>query len=177
MIFAGKQACTPIRIFGLSKFSRYLTFCRQAWGGLPTLFKEASKNVAWSGIDRKTEVEGLIVSQLLVQAGFVLTDPSDPRYQRARAHRQRFGQVLHRAAQVLAQEHEGKDHIDAVLVVNRSIDTYLTDYGLDANDFGAQQKNYLQAREYTCLSLLPKGPTYGSVEFRRSGPSRGRTAD
>ncbi|KAI0034963.1 hypothetical protein K488DRAFT_83562 [Vararia minispora EC-137] len=125
----------------------HLTFCRHAWNGLPTLFKEGSKDVIFPAINPEAEVDGLVVSQLLVSAGFALTDPLDPRHQRAVAHRRRFGQVLHRAVQLLGGEHEGEDHIDAVLVVNRSIETYLTDYGLDPNDFAGQQKNYLTARE------------------------------
>lgn len=88
-----------------------------------------------------------MVESLDVQAGFVLTDPADPRYQKAMAHRERFGRTMHKAAVALRQTHEGEDHIDAVLSVAKAIDMYLTNYALDKNEFDSLNKSYLTHRE------------------------------
>lgn len=98
-------------------------------------------------INEATELEGLLVQCLDVKAGFTLTDPTDPRYQKAAAHRQRFGEVVHRAAQHLQQKHEGEDHIDAVISVAKAIDVYLLEYALTRGTYDSLQKNYGQARE------------------------------
>lgn len=82
-----------------------------------------------------------------MNAGFTLTDPNDPRHQRATAYRLRFGDVCKRAASALRQNTEGEDHIDAVIGVTRAIDTFMLGYGLSRGDFDSLQKNYVGARE------------------------------
>ncbi|KAA1468528.1 hypothetical protein DENSPDRAFT_833844 [Dentipellis sp. KUC8613] len=128
-------------------FCRYLQICRCAWAGLPTLFKQPSHGVVNSCLNRDAEVEGLLVSSIDVEAGFCLADPTDPRFLRASAHRQRFGEVLHHAATALGHDSESEDHIDAVMSVAKSIDVYLLKYALGRMDFIALQKNYSQARD------------------------------
>ena len=124
-----------------------MAFVRHTWSGLPTFLKEGIKDVAYTGINPNFEVEELIISQLSVNAGYALNDPADPRYQRASAHRVRFGEIVHRAARTLTQDHQGEDHIDAVISVAKAIEVYLTDYGLSNSEYSALQKGYRSAGE------------------------------
>jgi proteasome activator subunit 4 len=127
---------------------RYLYACRTVWGGLPTFIQEQPKEVVNLCTDNEIEMSALIASFLDMKAGFTLTDPTDPRYQKVVAQRLRFGDVCQRAASALRQNTGGEDHIDAVIGVTRTIDTYLLGYGLSRADFDSLQKNYIQAREY-----------------------------
>jgi proteasome activator subunit 4 len=126
---------------------RHLHIARSAWQGLPTLCKEPPKTVAETGLNVNSEVERLVVQTIDVEAGFTLTDPADPRHQMAYSQRLRLGRVLHGAALALKQEHEGEDHIDAVISVVKGIDTYLLDYALTRGDFENLQKSYATSRE------------------------------
>lgn len=126
---------------------RHLHIARSAWQGLPTLCKEPLKAAAETGLNVNTEVERLVVQTIDVEAGFTLTDPADPRHQTAYSQRLRLGRVLHGAALALKQEHEGEDHIDAVISVVKGIDTYLLDYALTRGDYENLQKSYATSRE------------------------------
>lgn len=99
------------------------------------------------GLNVNSEVERLVVQTVDVESGFALIDPSDERHQFAYSQRLRLGRVLHGAALALKQEHEGEDHIDAVISVVKGIDTYLLDYALSRGDFDNLQKSYASARE------------------------------
>lgn len=111
------------------------------------LCKEPPKTVAETGLNANSEVERLVVQTIDVEAGFTLTDPADRRHQMAYSQRLRLGRVLHGAALALKQEHEGEDHIDAVLSVVRGIDAYLLDYAVGRGDFDNLQKSYASSRE------------------------------
>ncbi|KAI0322307.1 hypothetical protein OF83DRAFT_1161297 [Amylostereum chailletii] len=128
-------------------FCRYLHFCRSAWGGLPTFFKEGPKTTIHPGLNLEVEVEELVIATPNVEAGFALTNFEDPRYRKAVKYRERFGSVVHRAAQALSQNHEGEDHIDAVLSVARSIEVYLLDYAMSNDEFAKMQRAYNQAKD------------------------------
>lgn len=125
----------------------YLHSVRSIWGGLPTLLLEGPKEVKNPCFYPETEVEGILVTPLPVKAGFVLEDPSDPRYQKVLAHRTRFGNVIHRASIALRQQAEGEDHIDAVISVSKAIDVYLLEYAITRSTFDSMQKAYTVARE------------------------------
>ena len=99
------------------------------------------------GLNLNSEVERLLVQTIDAQAGFALSDPGEWRHQMAYGQRLRLGRVLHGAAVALKQEHEGEDHIDAVISVVKGIDTYLLDYALSRGDFDNLQKSYATARE------------------------------
>jgi proteasome activator subunit 4 len=118
------------------------------------LCKEPPKNVVETGLNPDSEVERLIVQTVDVQASFALTDQEDRRYQMAYSQRLRLGRVLHDAALALRQEHEGEDHIDAVLSVVKGIDTYLLDYALNRGDFDNLQKSYATVRELVTMRHL-----------------------
>jgi proteasome activator subunit 4 len=128
-------------------FCRYLHACRSIWSGLPTIYQEQLKDVAEPLVREDVEIADLIVTHLEVRAGFSLTDPNDPRYQKVVADRLRFGHVVQRAAFALRQNTGGEDHIDAVMGVARSIDVYLLSYAMTRGAIDALHKNYTQARE------------------------------
>lgn len=128
-------------------FCRYLNASRAIWGGLPTFLQEQEKEVTNSCINDDIECQELLVGKLDMKAGFVLCDPSDPRYRKAAAHRIRFGEISRRAALTLRENTEGEDHIDAVSVVVKAIDSYLLDYGLSKEGYESVQKSYATARD------------------------------
>lgn len=128
--------------------TRFMAFSKAVWNGMPTIYKEAPKEIANSCFDLDVDVEGLIVDQLNVQAGIVLTDPQDPRYQRVVNLRTRFGNLIHLAAMKLRQDQDEEDHIDAVIAVVKALDTFFLDYGMSRGDFTTLQKNFSQSREY-----------------------------
>lgn len=69
--------------------------------------------------DCDSDMPELYPSKLGLNAGFVLSDPEDSRYQSLQKHRERFGNVIHQAASVLGDNVGGEDHIDAVILVLR----------------------------------------------------------
>ena len=117
------------------------------WSGLSTLFLEGNKDSSHPHLYKDLELEELLVRPLGLKAGFALEDPTDPRYQKAVAHRSRFGNVLHRATIALQQKQEGEDHIDAVIAVSKAIDVYLLEYAMTRTAFEALQKTYTVTRE------------------------------
>ena len=133
-------------------FSRYLHAWRSVWIGLPTFLQEQAK-ASNPCVNAEYELPELLVSHLDVKAGFTLTDPNDPKYQKVAKDRHRFGEVVLHAAATFRNNTNGEDHIDAVIGVVRAIDTYLLVYGLNRADFDGIQKNYTQAREF--VSPLP----------------------
>lgn len=98
------------------------------------------------------ELMEFLPTSLKVAAGFALTSPDDPLYQKFSEHKLRFGKLLHRAAEAL-RESDADDHIDAILAVSRAIDVYLLEYGITANAYSALNKSYTVVREcvYTCF--------------------------
>ena len=132
---------------GLTHPCSYLHAARSVWGGLPTFLLLGDKDVVNPCLNEDIEVPALLVTPLDVKAGFVLTNPQDPQYKRAIAHRSRFGQIVHRASNVLRQESEGEDHIDAVIALSRAIDVYLLEYAMTRSSFESLTKSHRQARE------------------------------
>ena len=126
---------------------RYLHAARSVWGGLPTFLLMGAKDVVNPCLNEDVEVSELLVTPLDVKAGFVLTDPEHPQHKRAMAHRTRFGNIIHRASNILRQESEGEDHIDAVIGVSRAMDVYLLEYAMTRSNFESLSKAYRQARE------------------------------
>ncbi|KIJ68675.1 hypothetical protein HYDPIDRAFT_106916 [Hydnomerulius pinastri MD-312] len=140
-------------------FCRYLVFSKAVWNGMPTIYKEAPKEVVNTCADPEVDIEGLLVDQFDVKAGVVLTDPQDPRYQQVVKLRTRFGNLVHLAATKLRQNQDVEDHIDAVIAVVRAIDTFFLDYGMSRGDFTTLQKNFAQSREVNRMSPRQKDNT------------------
>jgi proteasome activator subunit 4 len=125
----------------------YLNVVRSIWAGLPTFLQEQPKVVENPCLDDETELERLLVTPLAVKAGFTLTDPNDPRYQRVLAHRIRFGEIISTASTFLQARQGEEDHIDAVMAVVKAIDVYALEYGMTRSAYDSLRKNYGQARE------------------------------
>ena len=151
MIFAGMATSIQTEKSCLC-FSRYLHACRSVWIGLPTFLQEQEKalNSCWNA---EYELPELLVPHLNVKAGFTLTDPNDPRYQKVAKIRHRFGEVVLHAATTFRNNTNGEDHTDAVIGIVRAIDTCLLVYGLNKTDYDGILKNYTHAREF--VSPLP----------------------
>ncbi|KAF4605508.1 hypothetical protein EYR40_004292 [Pleurotus pulmonarius] len=128
-------------------FCRYLHACKAIWNGLPTLLEEGQKEVANSGLYDEIESMELSMIPLSLNAGFVLTDPKDPRYQHVSALRGRFATIIKKASSTLRQRTEGEDHTDAVIGVVKAIDSYLLDYGLNRGTYESLSTSYSQARD------------------------------
>lgn len=137
----------------LTSKTRYMAFSKAIWNGMPTVFKEAPKQAPSSCLDLEVDIEELIVDPLDVQAGIILTDPQDPRYQRVVNLRTRFGNLIHLAATKLRQDQDEEDHIDAVIAVVKALDTFFLDYGMTRGEFTNLQKNFSQSRECAQSSL------------------------
>jgi proteasome activator subunit 4 len=151
MIFAGKFVFTfqhSILLGGLSWATlSYLDSLCATWSGLPTFLQEGPKDVPNPCLNEDTELESLVLTPLILNAGFCLKDRTDPRYQRAAAHRARFGHVIHRAAQTLLQDSQGEDHIDAVMYVLKAVDRYLHSYAMRKSDYDNAEKVYASLRQ------------------------------
>ncbi|TFK23084.1 ARM repeat-containing protein [Coprinopsis marcescibilis] len=129
-------------------FCRYLHAARAVWIGLPTIIKIRTPPMTNPLIISEFEDPEMVVSTLEFNSCFALEDPSDPRYQKVAAYRERFGQIVLRAASTLRQNNgDGEDHIDAITYVTRSIDTYLTSYGINSSEYETLRKAFRQARE------------------------------
>ena len=100
------------------------------------------------------EVDGLLLSNISVKSGFVLDDPEDPRYKVAEAHRERFGEMIHRATKTIALRNtvEGEDHVDAIISIAKAAEVFLLEYGTSRGQYSAQRKAYVQLREYVWRS-------------------------
>ncbi|KAJ4476678.1 hypothetical protein J3R30DRAFT_3759946 [Lentinula aciculospora] len=132
-------------------FCRFLQVSKSIWAGLPTFLQEKNKVVQDHYQYDDTETLDLLITHFDVQAGFTLSDPTDPRYQRVSSCRTQFGEVILAAARSLRQKREGEDHIDAVISVSKAIDVYLLDYGLSKSHFDSVQKSYATARDMNRL--------------------------
>jgi proteasome activator subunit 4 len=142
-----------------TNFISFLHPVRSMWSGLSTFIKEAPKEVKTPYLYPDIELQELLVTPINVKAGFVLEDPEDPRYKRVAAHRTRFGNVLHRAANVLHHTQEGEDHIDAVISVSKAIDVYLLEYAMTRSTFDSLQQAYTGSRECVLLIYYYRKPS------------------
>lgn len=127
---------------------RYLYAVRSVWAGLPTIIKEEANPLSDPCLQATRDVlPELLPLAFDIEAGFVLTNPDDQRYQVVANHRAHFGRVIHQAARALQGNVGGEDHIDAVLGVAKAIDIYLLEYGVTKSVYIGLQKNYALARE------------------------------
>lgn len=135
---------------------------RSVWAGLPTILEERDDGESSETDD--TDVRELHPIKLALNAGFALSDSSDPRYQAVVEHRRRFGTLLHRAVSSLSDNVGSEDHIDAVIgvlkvtlfpstpgectdQVLKAIDVYLLGYAASKASYLSLRKNYTMARE------------------------------
>ncbi|KAJ7596682.1 hypothetical protein C8J56DRAFT_918063 [Mycena floridula] len=172
-------------------FCRYLSAARSFWSGLPMLIKEGIRQEANPLVHSDIECADLSVTPLDVKAGFALTNPNDPRYQKVQSSRIRFGRALQRAGSLFKLRQNGKekdehtDAIDAVLGVAKGIDVYLLEYGMNKGSFDSLQKNHVQSRdsnrvwpgqkENSRLVFIKRAQTYHSGRLYMHSLYRRRT--
>ncbi|EJD04282.1 uncharacterized protein FOMMEDRAFT_167503 [Fomitiporia mediterranea MF3/22] len=166
-------------------FCRYLYAVRSVWAGLPTFIEEPLRSGEPLLQEEDGNTDNLRAFGLPVRAGFVLSNPEDPKYQTATKQRARFGRVIHQAAIALRGSHGGEDHIDAVISVLRALDTYLLEYGTSKANYTALQKNYVLARdvnrmwprqkENTRLVFLKRAQVYHNARLVTHSINRCRT--
>ena len=73
-----------------------------------------------------SDIPELYPTKIGLKAGFTLTDPQDIRYQALKAHREKFGSLVHEAATTLGVNAGDEDHIDAVTLVLKVLRSVLT---------------------------------------------------
>ncbi|KAF8168284.1 hypothetical protein B0H34DRAFT_792908 [Crassisporium funariophilum] len=146
-----------------SDFCRHLTVVRNVFAGSPTLLKENMSQQDYLDAtftsDIIDEIPEMIASAMPINSGFVLTDPTDPRYQYLLAVRYRFGHFLHAASVSLRQQGE-ENTVDAVQILVRSVRTYMMEYGDSRDSYYVNEEQYTTernvARQYAGQKVWPR---------------------
>ncbi|KAM6497955.1 hypothetical protein JOM56_005903 [Amanita muscaria] len=131
-------------------FCRHLSFVRNAFTGIPTLVQDRimySDDVLET-TDILNEIPEMIGKLEPIEASFCLTDPTDSRYQYMVSLKQRFGKFLHDASVSLRQQGE-ENIVDAVLMLVRSIRTYLLEYGDSRDSYTVNEDQYKTEKNVT----------------------------
>ncbi|EFI28576.1 membrane protein [Coprinopsis cinerea okayama7 len=144
-------------------FCRHLTLVRNAFSGIPTLFKEhiSAEDAKYTTMttDILNEIPEMIASVDPLNSGFSLTDPDDPRYQYIVGVKKRFGDFLHRASTSLRSQGE-ENTVDAVQILVRSIRTYMMEYGDSRDSYYLNEEQYTSeknvARQYAGQKVWPR---------------------
>lgn len=126
-------------------FCRYLCFVRQAFSGIPTLYKEyispEVRKTMFETSDIINEIPEMIAPVDPLNAGFCLTDPGDERYQYITRLKSTFGEFLHRASLALRDQWE-ENTVDAVQMLISSIRVYLLEYGDSRDSYYVNSDQY-----------------------------------
>ncbi|KAG1867785.1 hypothetical protein DFJ58DRAFT_859984 [Suillus subalutaceus] len=155
--------------------SSYLSFVREAFSGIPTLFKEfISPDVLQSMLassDIINEIPEMIASIEPLASGFCLTDPQDARYKYITKLRRRFGEFLHAAS--LSLQRQGEENtVDAVQMLIGSIRTYLLEYGDSKDSYYVNCEQYNSeigvARQYAGQKVWPRAVFVRRARFYHS---------
>ncbi|KAI6153365.1 hypothetical protein BKA82DRAFT_3971276 [Pisolithus tinctorius] len=149
---------------------RYLCFVRQAFSGIPTLYKEyispEVRRAMFDTSDILDEIPEMIASVDSLNSGFCLTDPTDERYQYITALKRQFGEFLHQASLALRDQWE-ENTVDAVQMLISSIRVYLLEYGDSRDGYYVNAEQYSSeisvARYYAGQKVWPR-----SVLVRRA---------
>ncbi|KAJ7102239.1 hypothetical protein B0H15DRAFT_813790 [Mycena belliarum] len=126
-------------------FCRHLSFVTEAFSGIPTLIRDVfdveALRAAMKTSDILNEIEEMIGIIEPLSSGFVLTDPTDPRYVYISSLRRRFGEFLHDASKTLLQ-HGEENTVDAVEMLIEGIRTYMLEYGDSKETYYSNEKRY-----------------------------------
>ncbi|WOO84927.1 Autophagy-related protein 22 [Vanrija pseudolonga] len=76
------------------------------------------------------------------KAGFLLTDPSDPRYIRVSQFRTRAGEMLVRAAEIMRNAGDSDSSVDSVKLLVTTIGSWLISYGMRSKKYQAASSAY-----------------------------------
>ncbi|KAG8905939.1 hypothetical protein FRB99_007944 [Tulasnella sp. 403] len=127
-------------------FCRMVYLVRSAWSGAASLFQEPEKTDGSPCLDPEHYIPGLNPTYVRPKTGFALTTPQDPRYAKAVAYRQQFGQFLHTAFVALTQDtsldRDSADAVDASIQLVRALDVYLLEYGISQEAFATQRRHF-----------------------------------
>lgn len=144
-------------------FCRHLTIVRNAFSGIPTLMKEhlSADDIRKSAetSDILNEIPEMIAGGPPLNSGFILTDPSDPRYQFISKLKARFGTFLHDASVSLRQQGD-QNTLDAVRILVRSIRTFMLEYGDSRDSYYVNESQYSTdksvAKQYGGQKVWPR---------------------
>ncbi|KAH7914507.1 hypothetical protein BJ138DRAFT_1143879 [Hygrophoropsis aurantiaca] len=156
-------------------FCRHLTFVREAFRGIPTLFKENIPAETLKSMAETSyvinEIPEMIASIEPVESGFCLTDPNDERYQYISGLRRQYGELLHRASKSLQQQGE-ENTVDAVQTLILATQTYLLDYGDSRDSYDVNLDQYSSemnvARQYANQKVWPRAVIVRRARFYHS---------
>ncbi|TFK76829.1 hypothetical protein BDN72DRAFT_890635 [Pluteus cervinus] len=159
--------------------SSYLSFVRNAFGGVPTLMKEVMtpKQVASMAetSDILHDIPEMIASIEPIVSGFCLNDPKDPRYQYMKGLKHRFGTFLHDASVSLRQQGE-ENTVDAVDMLVRAVRTYFLEYGDSRDSYVLNDEQYSReknvARQYAGQKDWPRAVLIRRARFYHSARLR-----
>jgi proteasome activator subunit 4 len=138
-------------------FCRHLSFVRNALTGIPTLVQNQimhNDNVAET-TDILNEIPEMIGMLEPIEASFCLADPTDSRHQYMVSLKHRFGKFLHDASVALRGQGE-ENTVDPVLMLVRSIRTYLLEYGDSRDSYTVNEDQYKSERNVTRLYAQQK---------------------
>ncbi|KAH7923993.1 hypothetical protein BV22DRAFT_1196262 [Leucogyrophana mollusca] len=160
-------------------FCRHLSFVREAFSGIPTLFKEIiSPEILHSMAmtsDIINEIPEMIASVKPLNSGFCLTDPSDQRYRYISGLKRRYGEFLHKASGSLQQQGE-ENTVDAVQMLIASIQTYLLEYGDNRDSYAVNSDQYSSemnvSRQYAGQKIWPRAVLVRRARFYHSSRLR-----
>ncbi|KAJ3576138.1 hypothetical protein NP233_g640 [Leucocoprinus birnbaumii] len=140
-------------------FCRYLTFVRNAFAGIPTLYEEKIPENYFEDLvhtsDILDEIPEMIAHLDPIKSGFCLTDTKDPRYVFITGLRKRFGQFLHAASVSLRQQGE-ENTVDAVQILVRSMRTYLIEYADSRDSSSVNGESYTSEKNIARLFIGQK---------------------
>ncbi|KAG6910596.1 hypothetical protein DXG01_009547 [Tephrocybe rancida] len=124
---------------------QHLSFVRNAFSGIPTLFQQkiTPEEAAFiaATTDILNEIPEMIASIDSIASGFCLTDPDEPHYQYMTSLRHRFGTFLHKASVSLRQQ-GAENTVDAVDMLIRAVRTYLLEYGDSRDSYNNNEEQY-----------------------------------
>ncbi|KAL4069445.1 hypothetical protein J3A83DRAFT_4095440 [Scleroderma citrinum] len=155
--------------------TRHLCFVRQAFSGVPTLYKEyispEIRKVMMETSDIINETPEMIAAVDPLNSGFCLTDPGDERYQYISNLRRIFGEFLHWASLALHDQWE-ENTVDAVQMLISSIRVYLLEYGDSTDNYYVVSEEYSSevniARYHAGQKVWPRAVLVRRARFYHS---------
>ncbi|KAE8254523.1 hypothetical protein A4X06_0g862 [Tilletia controversa] len=121
-------------------FCRYVTHVRAASEAIPGLIQLEENGGGASVTDLAPEAADFVVIPPRFRSGFILTDPQDPHYQQVLAFRDRFGDLMLKAAKT-SQGSAAEDQIDCVKQIIRSLKSCLSSYAYNSTSFKSQTQH------------------------------------
>ncbi|KAJ8514936.1 hypothetical protein ONZ45_g7571 [Pleurotus djamor] len=163
---------------------RHLSFVRNAFSGIPTFARDDIRaedvRSMVSGSDILDEIPEMIGFVDPLNAGFSLTDPSDPRHRYITTLRRRFGWFLHNASLALLQQGE-ENTVDAVNMLVRSIRTYMLEYGDSRDSYYVNHEQHTNeaniARQYGGQKVWPRAVWVRKARYYNSARLRWNTIE